>query len=145
MINRLAGWRDMKSGRSRFGPVWKPHCLVRGWPTGTGRAQAKREAVQPRIWVSRVQVALLQVGLHKDASYSRVLLAVARSGWPRGTAGPARGALSPCASLLSLPSLPLPTGYAPVTGMCHPLRSCALNHEDGFSSAFVVAHETGHV
>ncbi|XP_032985616.1 A disintegrin and metalloproteinase with thrombospondin motifs 14 isoform X5 [Rhinolophus ferrumequinum] len=36
-------------------------------------------------------------------------------------------------------------GYAPVTGMCHPLRSCALNHEDGFSSAFVVAHETGHV
>ncbi|XP_063583697.1 A disintegrin and metalloproteinase with thrombospondin motifs 14 isoform X1 [Pongo abelii] len=36
-------------------------------------------------------------------------------------------------------------GYAPVTGMCHPLRSCALNHEDGFSSAFVIAHETGHV
>ncbi|XP_054248259.1 A disintegrin and metalloproteinase with thrombospondin motifs 3 [Indicator indicator] len=36
-------------------------------------------------------------------------------------------------------------GYAPVTGMCHPVRSCTLNHEDGFSSAFVVAHETGHV
>ncbi|XP_041446983.1 A disintegrin and metalloproteinase with thrombospondin motifs 3 [Xenopus laevis] len=36
-------------------------------------------------------------------------------------------------------------GYAPVTGMCHPMRSCTLNHEDGFSSAFVVAHETGHV
>ncbi|XP_053559303.1 A disintegrin and metalloproteinase with thrombospondin motifs 3 [Bombina bombina] len=36
-------------------------------------------------------------------------------------------------------------GYAPVTGMCHPFRSCTLNHEDGFSSAFVVAHETGHV
>ncbi|KAG9346733.1 hypothetical protein JZ751_007047 [Albula glossodonta] len=34
--------------------------------------------------------------------------------------------------------------YAPVTGMCHPVRSCTLNHEDGFSSAFVVAHETGH-
>ncbi|KAG7264272.1 hypothetical protein CRUP_013762 [Coryphaenoides rupestris] len=29
--------------------------------------------------------------------------------------------------------------------MCHPVRSCTLNHEDGFSSAFVVAHETGHV
>uniref|UniRef100_A0A8C0I9U9 ADAM metallopeptidase with thrombospondin type 1 motif 14 n=1 Tax=Bubo bubo TaxID=30461 RepID=A0A8C0I9U9_BUBBB len=28
-------------------------------------------------------------------------------------------------------------GYAPVTGMCHPLRSCTLNHEDGFSSACV--------
>ncbi|XP_059892190.1 A disintegrin and metalloproteinase with thrombospondin motifs 14 isoform X2 [Gadus macrocephalus] len=38
-----------------------------------------------------------------------------------------------------------PAGYAPVTGMCHPLRSCTLNHEDGFSSSFVVAHETGHV
>ena len=36
-------------------------------------------------------------------------------------------------------------GNAPVTGMCHPVRSCTLNHEDGFSSAFVVAHETGHV
>ncbi|CAG04803.1 unnamed protein product, partial [Tetraodon nigroviridis] len=49
-----------------------------------------------------------------------------------------------------LPSTPRDTtgykvGYAPVTGMCHPLRSCTLNHEDGFSSAFVVAHETGHV
>uniref|UniRef100_A0A8D0UY75 ADAM metallopeptidase with thrombospondin type 1 motif 2 n=1 Tax=Sus scrofa TaxID=9823 RepID=A0A8D0UY75_PIG len=39
----------------------------------------------------------------------------------------------------------LGVGYAPVTGMCHPVRSCTLNHEDGFSSAFVVAHETGHV
>ncbi|XP_018426257.1 PREDICTED: A disintegrin and metalloproteinase with thrombospondin motifs 2-like, partial [Nanorana parkeri] len=36
-------------------------------------------------------------------------------------------------------------GYAPVTGMCNTVRSCTLNHEDGFSSAFVVAHETGHV
>ncbi|XP_053573209.1 A disintegrin and metalloproteinase with thrombospondin motifs 2-like [Bombina bombina] len=36
-------------------------------------------------------------------------------------------------------------GYAPVTGMCNVVRSCTLNHEDGFSSAFVVAHETGHV
>lgn len=42
-------------------------------------------------------------------------------------------------------TLHLLTGYAPVTGMCHPIRSCTLNHEDGFSSAFVVAHETGHV
>lgn len=47
--------------------------------------------------------------------------------------------------LLLSPSSSLSPGYAPVTGMCHPLRSCTLNHEDGFSSAFVVAHETGHV
>ncbi|XP_068600876.1 A disintegrin and metalloproteinase with thrombospondin motifs 2-like [Brachionichthys hirsutus] len=36
-------------------------------------------------------------------------------------------------------------GYAPVTGMCHLHRSCVLVIEDGFSSAFVAAHETGHV
>ncbi|XP_068187014.1 A disintegrin and metalloproteinase with thrombospondin motifs 2-like [Antennarius striatus] len=36
-------------------------------------------------------------------------------------------------------------GYAPVTGMCHLYRSCVLVIEDGFSSAFVAAHETGHV
>lgn len=55
--------------------------------------------------------------------------------------------LSKVVSLLSSPIFPfsLAPGYAPVTGMCHPLRSCTLNHEDGFSSAFVVAHETGHV
>ncbi|XP_034033452.1 A disintegrin and metalloproteinase with thrombospondin motifs 2-like [Thalassophryne amazonica] len=36
-------------------------------------------------------------------------------------------------------------GYAPVTGMCQLHRSCTLVQEDGFASAFVVAHETGHV
>uniref|UniRef100_A0A672FXN5 ADAM metallopeptidase with thrombospondin type 1 motif, 2 n=1 Tax=Salarias fasciatus TaxID=181472 RepID=A0A672FXN5_SALFA len=36
-------------------------------------------------------------------------------------------------------------GYAPVTGMCHLHRSCVLVLEDGFTSAFVAAHETGHV
>lgn len=50
-----------------------------------------------------------------------------------------------CSWLLGLCGLLCCPGYAPVTGMCHPLRSCTLNHEDGFSSAFVVAHETGHV
>lgn len=61
-------------------------------------------------------------------------------GFGEGTpdSGPALG-LGARAALCLLP------GYAPVTGMCHPVRSCTLNHEDGFSSAFVVAHETGHV
>lgn len=36
------------------------------------------------------------------------------------------------------------TGYAPVHGMCYRLRSCTLNEEDGFASAFIIAHETGH-
>ena len=40
-----------------------------------------------------------------------------------------------------------PAGYAPVGGMCQSAqrRSCSLNQEDGFSSAFVIAHEMGHV
>lgn len=37
-----------------------------------------------------------------------------------------------------------PSGYAPVNGMCYRMRSCTLNEEDGFASAFIVAHETGH-
>ncbi|XP_061607426.1 A disintegrin and metalloproteinase with thrombospondin motifs 2-like [Phyllopteryx taeniolatus] len=36
-------------------------------------------------------------------------------------------------------------GYAPVTGMCQMHQSCVLVLEDGFSSAFVAAHEIGHV
>ncbi|XP_057677390.1 A disintegrin and metalloproteinase with thrombospondin motifs 2-like [Corythoichthys intestinalis] len=36
-------------------------------------------------------------------------------------------------------------GYAPVTGMCQMHQSCVLVIEDGFSSAFVAAHEIGHV
>ncbi|XP_061660006.1 A disintegrin and metalloproteinase with thrombospondin motifs 2-like isoform X2 [Syngnathoides biaculeatus] len=36
-------------------------------------------------------------------------------------------------------------GYAPVTGMCQMHQSCVLVFEDGFSSAFVAAHEIGHV
>ncbi|XP_074649157.1 A disintegrin and metalloproteinase with thrombospondin motifs 3-like [Tubulanus polymorphus] len=38
-----------------------------------------------------------------------------------------------------------PAGYAPVTGMCNPSRSCSVNKDEGFSSAFVIAHEIGHV
>ncbi|KAK2572947.1 A disintegrin and metalloproteinase with thrombospondin motifs 2, partial [Acropora cervicornis] len=37
-----------------------------------------------------------------------------------------------------------PSGYAPVHGMCWRRRSCTLNEEDGFTSAFIIAHETGH-
>ncbi|CAH1794399.1 unnamed protein product [Owenia fusiformis] len=38
-----------------------------------------------------------------------------------------------------------PAGYAPVTGMCNHKRSCAVNRDDGITSAFVIAHEIGHV
>ena len=38
-----------------------------------------------------------------------------------------------------------PSGYAPVAGVCDPSRSCALIREEGLSSAFIIAHELGHV
>ena len=38
-----------------------------------------------------------------------------------------------------------PAGYAPVGGMCDMKSSHTLCKEDGFNSAFVIAHETGHV
>lgn len=62
-----------------------------------------------------------------------------------GTLGPEPPILHRALGLGAGATLCLLSGYAPVTGMCHPVRSCTLNHEDGFSSAFVVAHETGHV
>lgn len=109
---------------------------------GAGRYR-ERDATQPQGTGRLGPVALLQVGLDKDSSHSRdpwhwPVRVSLWDCWAQTSARP----ISPCVG--SLAHTP-PTGYAPVTGMCHPLRSCALNHEDGFSSAFVVAHETGHV
>ncbi|XP_060559602.1 LOW QUALITY PROTEIN: A disintegrin and metalloproteinase with thrombospondin motifs 3-like [Ruditapes philippinarum] len=36
-------------------------------------------------------------------------------------------------------------GYAPITGLCLPMRNCALVRDDGFTSAFVIAHEMAHI
>ena len=38
-----------------------------------------------------------------------------------------------------------PSGYAPVSGVCDPSRSCSLIREEGLSSAFIIAHELGHI
>lgn len=38
-----------------------------------------------------------------------------------------------------------PSGYAPVAGACDPKRSCALNRDEGLTSAFIIAHEMAHV
>ncbi|XP_018568687.1 A disintegrin and metalloproteinase with thrombospondin motifs 3 [Anoplophora glabripennis] len=38
-----------------------------------------------------------------------------------------------------------PSGYAPVAGVCDPKRSCALNRDEGLTSAFIIAHETAHI
>ncbi|OWF37495.1 A disintegrin and metalloproteinase with thrombospondin motifs 10-like [Mizuhopecten yessoensis] len=38
-----------------------------------------------------------------------------------------------------------PAGYAPITGMCNPSRSCAVVKDEGFTSAFIIAHEVAHV
>lgn len=38
-----------------------------------------------------------------------------------------------------------PSGYAPLSGTCDPKRSCTLNKDEGLTSAFVIAHEIGHM
>ncbi|XP_076052696.1 A disintegrin and metalloproteinase with thrombospondin motifs 1-like isoform X2 [Oratosquilla oratoria] len=38
-----------------------------------------------------------------------------------------------------------PSGYAPVAGVCEAARSCTLNRDEGLTSAFIIAHEMGHV
>ncbi|RUS82579.1 hypothetical protein EGW08_009653, partial [Elysia chlorotica] len=38
-----------------------------------------------------------------------------------------------------------PSGYAPITGLCNPGRSCAAVREEGFSTGFIIAHEMAHV
>ncbi|XP_014209830.1 A disintegrin and metalloproteinase with thrombospondin motifs 2-like [Copidosoma floridanum] len=38
-----------------------------------------------------------------------------------------------------------PSGYAPVSGACDPSRSCALNRDEGLTSAFILAHEVAHI
>lgn len=38
-----------------------------------------------------------------------------------------------------------PSGYAPVSGTCDPKRSCALNRDEGLTSAFIIAHEMAHM
>ncbi|GFO12445.1 A disintegrin and metalloproteinase with thrombospondin motifs 3, partial [Plakobranchus ocellatus] len=38
-----------------------------------------------------------------------------------------------------------PSGYAPITGLCNPVRSCAVVKEEGFSTGFIIAHEMAHV
>ncbi|KAG7208431.1 hypothetical protein KM043_014661 [Ampulex compressa] len=38
-----------------------------------------------------------------------------------------------------------PSGYAPVSGLCDPARSCALNRDEGLTSAFIIAHEVAHI
>lgn len=37
-----------------------------------------------------------------------------------------------------------PSGYAPISGVCDPERSCSLNRDEGLTSAFIIAHEMGH-
>ncbi|KAK3091740.1 hypothetical protein FSP39_022267 [Pinctada imbricata] len=51
----------------------------------------------------------------------------------------------PSSVILSLKYVIRPKSYAPITGMCNPGRSCAVVKDDGFTSAFVVAHEIAHV
>ncbi|XP_017773383.1 PREDICTED: A disintegrin and metalloproteinase with thrombospondin motifs 3-like [Nicrophorus vespilloides] len=38
-----------------------------------------------------------------------------------------------------------PSGFAPVSGACDTKRSCALNRDEGLTSAFIIAHELAHI
>ncbi|XP_055877407.1 A disintegrin and metalloproteinase with thrombospondin motifs 2-like isoform X2 [Biomphalaria glabrata] len=38
-----------------------------------------------------------------------------------------------------------PSGFAPLNAMCDPMRSCAAVRDEGFLTAFVIAHEIAHV
>ncbi|KAH9498406.1 A disintegrin and metalloproteinase with thrombospondin motifs 3 [Bulinus truncatus] len=38
-----------------------------------------------------------------------------------------------------------PAGYAPLSSLCQPTRSCAAVRDEGFLTAFVIAHEIAHV
>lgn len=38
-----------------------------------------------------------------------------------------------------------PSGYAPIGGVCNVSRSCSLNRDEGLTSAFIIAHEMGHM
>lgn len=38
-----------------------------------------------------------------------------------------------------------PSGFAPVGGVCSRARSAALDRDEGLTSAFVIAHELGHL
>uniref|UniRef100_A0A0B7A7Y9 Peptidase M12B domain-containing protein n=1 Tax=Arion vulgaris TaxID=1028688 RepID=A0A0B7A7Y9_9EUPU len=38
-----------------------------------------------------------------------------------------------------------PSGYAPITGLCNPVRSCAAVRDEGFTTGFIIAHEMAHV
>ncbi|XP_041377041.1 A disintegrin and metalloproteinase with thrombospondin motifs 16-like [Gigantopelta aegis] len=35
-------------------------------------------------------------------------------------------------------------GFAPIKGMCNPIRSCIVNEDTGLATAFTIAHEIGH-
>lgn len=38
----------------------------------------------------------------------------------------------------------VPTGFAPISGMCSKYRSCTINEDTGLGLAFTIAHESGH-
>ncbi|KAL8625251.1 hypothetical protein ACOMHN_030009 [Nucella lapillus] len=64
--------------------------------------------------------------------------------WSKGRHPPSRAIRHDVAFLLTRQNLG-PAGYAPITGMCDPSRSCAVVTDEGFTSGFIIAHELAHV
>ena len=94
---------------------------------------------------ARLQIVVSKVYLLDDAS------GVVRRGAPlqslRAVNRWASRLSDPRDAVVWLTRRPLggPSGYAPVSGACDPTRSTSLNRDQGLSSAFIVAHELGHL
>ncbi|XP_025089105.1 LOW QUALITY PROTEIN: A disintegrin and metalloproteinase with thrombospondin motifs 3-like [Pomacea canaliculata] len=64
--------------------------------------------------------------------------------WSMHRLSPMYAAKHDVAILLTRESLG-PAGYAPITGLCDPSRSCAAITDEGFTTGFIIAHETAHI
>ncbi|KAF2368770.1 Thrombospondin type-1 (TSP1) repeat [Trinorchestia longiramus] len=101
---------------------------------------------------ARLELVLLRLICYTDSKHSQVRAGEAKSSLEAVNRWASRlhhASQTPLKHDLAvwLTRLPLggPSGYAPVGGVCHPARSCTLNRDEGLTSAFIIAHEMGHV
>ncbi|CAL4063966.1 unnamed protein product, partial [Meganyctiphanes norvegica] len=101
---------------------------------------------------AKLQVVMLRIIFYKDKKQSQVRKGLAKKSLESVNRWAERlHKVSPLnlrhdlAVWLTRVDLGGPSGYAPVAGVCEPARSCTLNRDEGLTSAFIIAHEMGHV
>nr|XP_027210758.1 A disintegrin and metalloproteinase with thrombospondin motifs 2-like [Penaeus vannamei] len=101
---------------------------------------------------SSLELVMLRIIFYKDKKHSQVREGLAKKSLEAVNRWSERlYHLSPehlrhdMAVWLTRTDLGGPSGYAPVAGVCEPSRSCTLNRDEGLTSAFIIAHEMGHV